>query len=199
MPIIQKEKIDLIFSDIQMPSLSGFQLVQSLPKKPMVIFITAYADFAVESYEIDVVDYLVKPVAFNRFLLSANKAMAMYKLNQPIAVLEKTFPNVEHVFLQVDYGLVRIYFDEIIMIEALKDYVKIHFKPLKKAIVARMSMKLVEDIFPNKRFIRIHKSFIVAETAITIIKKTSIFLGDIELPIGDTYRDKLEGIIGKKL
>ena len=184
--------VDLMFIDIQMPGISGLQMIQTLVQKPMIILITAYKQYALESYNLSVVDYLVKPVPLERFIAACNKAFDLHKLKNS-STTERNKP-ATYFFVNVDYSLLKILFTDIIWIEGLRDYIKIHLKSTSKAIVVRMSMKAVEDELPAADFLRIHKSYIVAIESITAIKKTSVFINDLELPVGDTYRNAIDAL-----
>lgn len=195
MKVLGEIKIDLIFIDIQMPGLTGLQFIGSLKNKPLVIFITAYKQYALESYDLAVVDYLVKPVAIDRFIKACSKANELHELktgNQTPASL------VNYFFLNADYSQVKIMVDDIIWVEGLRDYVNIHLKSTNKPLMFRTSLKAIEPQLPTLRFIRIHKSFIVAIESITAIRKTSVFIKDMELPIGETFRDAIETLVRKK-
>lgn len=196
MKILQQQSVDLIFLDIQMPGLTGLQFIQSLSNKPMIILITAYEKFALEGFNLDVVDYLVKPVSLERFVKACNKAFELYQLKS------RSRENSHHTepdyfFVNVDYSLLKINFADIIYVEGLKDYVKIHLRNTSKAIITRISMKTLEEQLPLSRFIRIHKSFIVSVNAITAVRKNSVFIGDLELPVSDNYRDAVDVITGR--
>jgi DNA-binding LytR/AlgR family response regulator len=197
MKILQEEQIDLIFLDIQMPGITGLQFIQSLSQKPMFIFITAYEQYAVDGFNLDVVDYLVKPVALERFMKACNKALELHQLKTK----QKEISDVqaEYFFINVDYSLLKIIFKDIIFVEGLKDYIKIHLKSTTKPVVARMSMKSIEDQLPVAMFIRVQKSYIVSKEYITAIRKNSIFIGNIEIPVGDNYRDALASLTRRAL
>lgn len=190
--VLQQENIDLVFCDIQMPGLNGLQLIRSLVTPPMFIMITAYDNYAVEGFNLDVVDYLLKPVSFDRFLRACNKALEKSNSRN----VQKAAPSLRaeetpgYIFLPVDYSMVKIMLSEIRMIEALKDYVKIHFtNHAKRAMLVRMSMKAMEEMLPHGAFIRIHKSYIVSIGEITAIRKNALYINDLELPIGEQYKD----------
>lgn len=192
--ILNTREVDLVFLDIQMPGLTGLQLLQSLSVKPMVIMITAYDKYALEGFNLDVIDYLVKPVPFERFLKACNKAIDFYRLKKSSASESVTWP--DYFFVHAEYGLVKIVFSEIRMIEGLKDYLKIHLAD-SKPLVIRMSMKSIEEKLPPGKFARIHKSYIVAISQITTIRRNSVFLGDLELPLSDLYKEDLMREIGQ--
>ncbi len=195
--IIQQEQIDLVFLDIQMPGLTGLQLIQSLPNKPMFILVTAYEKYALEGYNLNVVDYLVKPVPLDRFIKACNKAWELYQLkNKPATSVKED--ETEYFFINVDYSHLKVVFTDILWIEGLKDYIKIHLKSTAKPIVARISMKSLEDQLPSSKFIRIQKSYIVSKDSITAVRKNSIFIGATELPIGENYKDGVASLLGRQ-
>lgn len=187
--------MDLIFLDIQMPGLTGLQFIRSLAQKPMIILITAYEKFALEGFELDVVDYLVKPVSLARFIKACNKASELFNLRAKQSNTPGLGP--EYFFVNADYSLLKVEFSDILWIEGLKDYVKINLRSSSRPIVTRMSMKALEDQLPVTKFIRIHKSYIISVSAITSVRKGSLFIGAEELPIGDNYKDCLNQIISK--
>ncbi|HET7002168.1 MAG TPA: LytTR family DNA-binding domain-containing protein [Puia sp.] len=192
--ILNRQEVDLIFLDIQMPGLTGLQLLQSLSIRPMVILITAYEKYALEGFNLDVIDYLVKPVPFERFLKACNKAIDYYRLKKNVPGETHTWP--EYFFVNAEYGLVKINFSDIRMIEGLKDYLKIHLGETKPQII-RMSLKSIEEKLPPGKFFRIHKSYIISLSHVTAIRRNSVFLGDLELPLSDLYKDDLMREIGQ--
>ncbi len=192
--ILNRQEVDLIFLDIQMPGLTGLQLLQSLSVKPMVILITAYEKYALEGYNLDVIDYLVKPVPFERFLKACNKAIDFYRLKKNINTDSQVWP--DYFFVHAEYGLTKIVFSEIRMIEGLKDYLKIHLGEVSPLVI-RMSLKSIEEKLPPGKFFRIHKSYIVSVSHITSIRRNSVFLGELELPLSDLYKDELMRHIGQ--
>ena len=193
--VMQEHKIDLIFADIQMPGLTGLQLIESIAEKPMVILITAYEKYALEGYNLDVVDYLVKPVALDRFIKACNKARDLFVLKNAGRTGNAT--TADYFFLNVDYSLLKIRFDDIVWIEGLRDYIKIHLKSTSRPVVVRMGMKAIEEQLQVTKFIRVHKSFILSVDAITAIRKSSVFINDQEFPVGDTYKDAILQLTGK--
>ena len=196
--VLRQQEVDLIFLDIQMPGLTGLQFIRSLTGNPMVILITAYDKYALEGYELNVIDYLVKPVAFDRFLKACNKAWEFFKLKNPAPGQPGSEPEEDpgYFFVHAEYSLVKVVTNDIIMIEGLKDYVKIHLVS-GKPMVIRMPMKTIEEKLPPRKFIRIHKSYIISIAHITSIRKSSVFLGTIELPVSDNYKDALLQAIGQ--
>ena len=194
--LLQEQSIDLVFLDIQMPGLSGLQLIQSIHNKPMFILVTAYEKFALEGYDLNVVDYLVKPVPLDRFVKACNKAMELHNLKtQSKQLSNQNAP--DYFFVNVDYSLLKIIRSDIIYIEGLKDYVKIHLKSSTKPIVPRITMKALEELLPVSQFIRIHKSYIVSINSITAIRKNSVFIGTLQLPVSDNYRDNLDALLNQ--
>lgn len=190
--VLQHNHIDLVFCDIQMPGLNGLQLIRSLVTPPMFIMITAYENYAVEGFNLDVVDYLLKPVSFDRFLRACNKALEKSNSrNAPKAEpVHKAEEAPDYIFLPVDYSMVKVMLGEIRMIEALKDYIKIHFiTAAKRPLLVRMSMKAMEELLPHTAFIRIHKSYIVSIGEISAIRKNALYINELELPIGEQYKD----------
>jgi two-component system LytT family response regulator len=197
--ILQEQKADLIFLDIQMPGLTGLQFIQSLAEKPMFILITAYEKYALDGFTLDVLDYLVKPVSLDRFIKACNKAKDLHELklkgnNNNNASNSKA----DYFFVNVDYKLLKVVFADITFIEGLKDYIKIHLKSTTRPVITRMSMKSVEEQLPEADFFRIHKSYIVSISHITAIMKNSVFIGELEIPVSDNYRDALATLTGKQ-
>ena len=167
-----EQPVDLIFLDIQMPGLTGIQFLQGLSKAPpLVIFITAYEKYALEGYTLDVIDYLLKPVPFERFLKAVNKAHDKYQSRKASPA---TSPVADYMFVNSEYNLVRIDFADIGYIEGLKDYVKIFLFSAQRPVITRMSMKSLEATLPVDQFVRVHKSFIVALGKIASIRKGRI-------------------------
>ena len=194
--VLQEKTVDLIFLDIQMPGLTGLQFIQSLSSRPMIILITAYEKYALEGFNLDVVDYLVKPVSIERFVKACNKAWELYNLKtKPGEVI--TDKPAEYIFVNVEYSLLKVVIDDIMWIEGLKDYIKIQLKSSSKPVITRMTMKSVEELLPAARFIRIHKSYIAAINFITTVRKSAVMIGSTELPVSDTYQEALMKITGK--
>jgi DNA-binding LytR/AlgR family response regulator len=187
MEVLQKEKIDLLFLDIQMPGLLGTSFISSLAVKPLVVFVTAYANYAVESYNLDAVDYLMKPVSLDRFALSANKA---YHIFMGKSVVENE-PLEDFFFVNVEYSLVRISIPLISHIEGLKDYVKIYVEGERHPILTKQTMKSVEAKVMPHGFMRVHKSFIVNLKKIESIKQQRIKIGNHEIAVSDSHIGEL--------
>lgn len=197
MKVLEKETVDLIFLDIQMPGLTGLQFIQSMREKPMIILITAYEKYALDGFNLDVTDYLVKPVSLDRFVKACNKAKELYELKLRSKNKDPE-EKAEYLFVNVDYSLVKVNFSDIKFIEGLKDYIKIHLKNSTRAIITRMPMKSIEEELPANRFLRIHKSYIVSKEHITAIRKNSVFIDDIELPVGENFREAVLNLAGRQ-
>jgi DNA-binding LytR/AlgR family response regulator len=193
---LQESPVDLMFIDIQMPGLTGLQFIQSLAKRPMVIIVTAYKKFAPEGFDLDVVDYLIKPVGLDRFMKACYKAQELHQLRSAAA---GGAPAADFFFVNVDYSLVKVLFADIVWIEGSGDYVKIHLRLSPKPLLVRTSAKTLEAELPGDKFLRIHKSYIVAVSSITAVRKNSVFIGELELPVGETYREALRRVTGREL
>lgn len=185
--VLSHEQIHLIFLDIQMPKLGGLQFIQTLQHPPMIILVTAYESYALESYNLNVVDYLLKPVSFERFLMACNKAEKLFALKGDNAGQQSP----DHLFVNVEYTLVKISFADILFVEGLKDYLKIHLASSPTSVLTKMSLKAMEEKLPAGKFIRVHKSFIVAMDKVTIIKRDFVCIGVQEVPVSDFYKDNL--------
>jgi DNA-binding LytR/AlgR family response regulator len=201
MDLLRQQPVDLIFLDIQMGGINGIQFLQSLSalsNKPMIIFVTAYKKYALEGFELDVLDYLVKPVAFERFLKAANKAADHYTLKQlPAATPSAAIPSPvqDYFFVNVEYNLVKIDIGNICYIEGLKDYIKIFLQDTAKPVITRLPMKSIAEKLPVARFSRVHKSYIVAIDKIDSIRKNRIYIGQHIIPVSDSHREALFAII----
>ncbi|HMJ71459.1 MAG TPA: LytTR family DNA-binding domain-containing protein [Cyclobacteriaceae bacterium] len=195
MDVLRTTNIDLLFLDVQMPELTGISFLKSLQKKPLVILTTAYSEYALEGYELDITDYLLKPITFERFLKAVDKANQ--RMSGGAAPVEKPVAEASTPFIFVKDGtkLVKIRWDDILYVEGLKDYVTIHTRTQK--VISLQRLKVLEDQLPSDKFIRVHNSFIVALDAIDSVHKDKIQIGNALVPVGDTYkkafRDFIEG------
>jgi two-component system LytT family response regulator len=190
--ILQEQDIDLIFIDIQMPGITGIQFIKTLVKKPMVIIVSAYKQYALEGFELDVVDYLVKPVALDRFMKACNKARELIELKSLKSATETNA--ADHTFLNAGYNMIRTVFSEVLYIEGLRDYVKIHFTDERKPAVVRLTFKSVEENWPSY-FMRIHKSFIINTKQISSLTRSSVVIGGQDLPLGEAYRQSIDKLV----
>jgi two-component system LytT family response regulator len=188
--IIRKGTIDLIFLDIQMPDITGIDLLKSLNPKPKVIFTTAFPNYAVEGFNQDAVDYLLKPFSFERFKKACDKAEQLLKLESNASKPE------ECIFIKCGYETVKVNIQEILYIESLKDYIQI-FTPEKK-LLTLMSMKEILNILPTGQFVHTHRSFAIALNKISSLAGRKIMIGDKEIPVGDIYRKEFQELLKSK-
>ncbi|TAK37395.1 MAG: response regulator transcription factor [Saprospiraceae bacterium] len=194
MELLQKEHIDLMFLDIQMPGMPGTKFLASLRDKPMVIFVTAYSNYAVESYDLDVVDYLMKPVSLERFTKAAFKALDSWQKRQPQLAAPATAaapPAPDSFFVNVEYSLVKITIAGITHIEGMKDYVKIFLTSAKKPVLTKATLKSMEEKLPASDFLRVHKSFIVNIHKVESIRNHQISIGEREIPVSEANMEEL--------
>lgn len=186
--IAQSEQIDLIFLDVQMPELTGIQFLKVLNGKCKVILTTAYSQYALDGYELDISDYLLKPIAFDRFYKAVSKVQNQHQpIVQQVAAEKPQSLSPDFIFVKTEHRIQKIYIDDILYIEGLKDYVSI-FTPTERVITLQ-NMKKMEEALPGGRFARVHKSYIVAIDKIESIERSRIQIGDKIIPIGDTYRE----------
>jgi two-component system LytT family response regulator len=199
--LVQDGNIDLVFLDVQMPELTGIQFLRIANGKTKVILTTAYPQYALEGYELDVVDYLLKPIAFDRFFKAAQKAQGIIQPSKAAAP-EVQVQQQQHdflsdfIFVKSEHKIQKVYLHQILFIEGLKDYISIF--TTAERIITLQNMKKMEDTLPDKHFIRVHKSYIVALNKIDSIERSRIRIGDKIIPVGDTYRDEFFKIIDGK-
>jgi len=190
---IKQNKVDLVFLDIQMNDLSGIELLETLTIKPIIVFTTAYENYALQGYELNVTDYLLKPISFKRFLKAIDKVAEVFKTknNQPVA--ENTGENEtneqDSIFVKTDGKMQRVVFKDILYIEAMKDYVKI-WTPSGKIICLSNIKNFIEKL-PARQFLRIHKSYAIALDKIEAIKQKHLEIAGQDIPIGSTYKNLL--------
>jgi len=189
MEVLNKQNIDLLFLDIQMPEITGISFFKALNKKPFVIFTTAYSEYALEGYELDVVDYLLKPITFERFLKAVDKAAQRMantaKQTQPLNI-QREEKSADFVFVKDGTKLIKIMLDDILYIEGMKDYVTIYTKQQKISTLQRM--KNIEGQLPANTFIRIHHSYIINITAVESVHKNEVRIANAMLPVSESYR-----------
>jgi len=186
--LVQSDAIDLVFLDVQMPELTGIQFLKIINGKCDVILTTAYSQYALDGYELDVVDYLLKPIAFDRFYKAAQKALQNSgNTNSPPPELVSVQKNHDFIFVKTEHKIQKIYLDDILYIEGLKDYISIFTR--SERIITLQNMKKMEESLPSKSFIRVHKSYIIALGKIESIERSRIQIGEKIIPIGDTYRE----------
>lgn len=176
---MQSNTVDLLFLDIQMPDITGIQFYKNLSEKPPVIFTTAYKDFAVEGFNVDAVDYLLKPFEYDRFL------KACYKAKEYIEFLSSQEVQLNSLFIKVNYEIMKINLKDIDLIEALDDYIKIYIKP--NPVLTLMTLKSIQEKLPARDFVRVHRSFIIPIAKIEKFSKSKIWIAGKEIPIGSSY------------
>ncbi|WP_459212398.1 LytR/AlgR family response regulator transcription factor [Aquimarina rhabdastrellae] len=186
--ILNTQHIDLLFLDVEMPVLLGTDFYKNLVQKPKVIFTTAYRDYAVEGFELNAVDYLVKPITFSRFLKGIEKFLTTQQHHINISHPTNSLPNKEYIFVTEDRKQVKILFNDILYVESVKNYIKI--KTPSKTHIVKYSISSFEKIL-DARFLRVHRSYIINKDKITAYTKQDIELDSLEIPIGDSYRDKI--------
>ena len=184
--------VDLAFLDIQMQELNGLELARVLgPTGPRVVFTTAFSQYALDGYRVDALDYLVKPFNYEEFLRAAGKARAYAELvsQHSVAPTAVGVEEEEYLFLKAEYQLVRVALSDVLYVEGLKDYVKVHLKSTPRALLSLMSLKAMEEKLPARRFMRIHRSFIVALDKIEAVRRLTVQIGAVTIPVGDQYKD----------
>ncbi|MBK8279739.1 MAG: response regulator transcription factor [Saprospiraceae bacterium] len=191
--VLQKEKIDLIFLDIHLPKLKGLDFIKSLKNPPPIILTTAYHEFALQGYEYNVLDYLLKPIEFSRFVMAVNK------LKQPIEAKSVQRQPIEKerrsIFFNVSKKKVKVYLDEILYVESLKEYIRI--VTASNSILTKYQLGEIEEILTKNNFLRIHRSFIVAKDKIDAYTATDVEINNKQIPIGRSYKDIVQSIIEK--
>lgn len=185
---LKTNEVDLIFLDIQMPGMNGIELARILPKQTLIIFTTAYSEYALDSYEVDAIDYLVKPIDATKFRKAVNKAITYHSLLMDEE--EKSVENVEEdfIFVKSDRRFFKVNFKDVLFIEGLKDYVIIQMD--NQRIITRMNIKTIHDLLPKKIFLRINKSYIVNKDRIESFNNNDVFIKTYEIAIGNSYRDE---------
>lgn len=204
---LHKQKVDLIFLDIQMPDLTGIELArvltqnQQIGNTPRIIFTTAFNNFALEGYKVDALDYLLKPFNYEEFLRAATKAKSYYELIRQAENKNTTPISTEteenYLFLKVEYQLVRVAHEDILYIEGLKDYAKIHVQNSTRPILSLISLKALEEKLPSKKFMRVHRSYIIALDKISSMTRNNVQIGKATVPISDQYKDTFGEFLNK--
>jgi DNA-binding LytR/AlgR family response regulator len=184
--VLKKHKVDLMFLDIQMPEITGLSFVKSLEHKPLFMFTTAYPDYALEGFELDAIDYLLKPIAYDRFEKGVEKALEYYKIKQNADVAESDLEN-EHFFVKANQKLIKLSYSEIYYVEAFADYVKIFLAD--KKIVTLQTMKNMERKLPPEMFSRVHRSFIVNRNHVSSFSTSACEVNEVKIPIGKNYKE----------
>lgn len=193
--LLENQQVDLMFVDINMPDLNGLEFVKSLTQKPLLIFTTAYSEYALEGFKVDALDYLLKPFSFAEFSKAAGKARTQFELMQNAP--EKLESNDEFLFIKSEYKLLRVNLNDILFIEGMKEYVRIHIDG-QKPIMTLLSMKSLEAKLPESNFMRVHRSYIVnMEKVKTVERMTIVFDDKHRIPVSDNYKEKFQAFLDK--
>lgn len=188
MPDVRKHNIQLLFLDIQMPDMNGMEFSHLVPPETRVIFTTAFQQYALDGFRVNALDYLMKPINYNEFLQSANKALDWFTLVEK----DKAAPaSADFIYVKSDYKLVQIRLEDILYIEGLKDYLKIYIEGQPRPVLSLLSMKSMEERLPYPRFMRVHRSYIVQMAKVKTLDKTQILFGKSRIPISDSYRNDI--------
>ncbi|HLZ86665.1 MAG TPA: LytTR family DNA-binding domain-containing protein [Puia sp.] len=190
---LQTTPADLLFLDIQMPRVNGLQFLQSLPDPPLVILVTAYEQYALEGFDLRVVDYLLKPFPFERFLKACNRAQELFRLRQNDRAASAA--GVADFFVNVEYALVKIVAADILYVEGVKDYVRIYLSTAARPVLTRMTLKALEEKLEPPAFIRVHKSFLVSVKKITTVKRDLVCIGEKEIPVSVSYKANITRLL----
>ena len=196
MELLSKNRIDLIYTDINMPDLSGLDLVKTLVQNPMIIFSTAYSEYAIDGFKIEAIDYLLKPYSFNEFLKSANKALEIfeYKRHSEMSIQKE---RLTHIFVKADYRIVNIVIKNITYIQSQSDYVKFYLENGTN-VMSLMSMKTLEEMLQNTDIIRVHRSYFVNIKRISYIANQTIVIGNQQIPLGESYKTQFFDCINQQ-
>ena len=192
--VLNEQEIDLLFLDIQMPDLTGIEWLKMLPQKPVTILTTAYAQYAVDGYDLDIADYLLKPIGFQRFYKSVSRAIkqinpsAVPNSTPSPVVAENSVPQKDHFFVKADYKLINIHFDDVLYVEGMREYVRIHTK--KQRITTLLSMSKLMKMLPVTQFARIHRSYTVNLKNIKEVAKNMVIIGEQRLPISQGQKEQ---------
>ena len=192
---LSSQPVDLLFLDIQMPELNGLEFSRILKADTRIIFTTAFEQYALDSYKVNALDFLLKPISYPDFLKAANKALQWYELVKGNKGNENT---TESIFIKTEYKLVQVELRKILYIEGLKDYVKIFIEDEPHPILSLMSIKSLEELLPSNRFIRVHRSFIVQPEKIKVIERNRIVFGKEYIPISDNYKQKFMEFLSQR-
>lgn len=196
--IIENEKIDAIFCDINLPELNGLDFVKSLENPPMVVFTTAYSEYAVEGFQLNAIDYLLKPFGFDDLKRAADKIKKRYDALRTLQEVSQIDED-DAIFLKTEYKIVRINISQIRYVEAMSEYLRIYLVDSTRPIIVLLSMKKMEERLPSRSFMRVHRSYIINLKMIREVSKNRIVIGDeIDVPIGDSYRDQFNAYINSK-
>ncbi len=190
LPLLESQEIDLLFLDIKMPDITGIDFFKSLTHKPQVIFTTAYSEYAMEGFELKAMDYLLKPISFDKFITACNRVKEYTDLKN-----SKNRKSRDYFFINVAHKLHKIFYDDILYLEGFKDYTKIYLSGMTSPLLILHNLKYFEDLFEETEFVRIHRSYIVSIRKVNTASRKSVTIANESLPVSDNYRDKLFSVI----
>ena len=195
-----QEAIHLMFLDIQMPGLNGLEFSKLVNAETKIVFTPAFEQYALDSYKVNALDYLLKPISYTDFMQAVNKAVNWFELQEKskMGSQEQSSDSQEFIYVKSDYKLVQIPLNRILYIEGLKDYIKIYVEDSSRPILSLMSMKSIEELLPASKFIRVHRSFIVQKDKIKIVDRGRILFDKLHIPIGDSYKQKFQEFLEQR-
>ena len=195
---LQEQPVDLLFLDIQMPELDGLEFSHMVIPETRIIFTTAFEQYALDSYRVNALDYLLKPISYRDFLEASNKALQWFELKNAADGTVDSAEDDEYMYVKSEYKLIQISLKDILYIEGLKDYVKIYVETEARPIMSLMSLKSLEERLPTSRFLRVHRSYIVQKSKIRLIDRGRIVFGTEYIPISDSYKQDLQTYLNNK-
>ncbi len=195
---LQEQPVDLLFLDIQMPELDGLEFSHMVILETRIIFTTAFEQYALDSYRVNALDYLLKPISYRDFLEASNKALQWFELKNAADGTVDSAGDDEYIYVKSEYKLIQISLKDILYIEGLKDYVKIYVETEARPIMSLMSLKSLEERLPTSRFLRVHRSYIVQKSKIRLIDRGRIVFGKEYIPISDSYKQDLQTYLNNK-
>jgi two-component system, LytTR family, response regulator len=190
LPLLRSMKVDLLLLDIKMPDISGIDFFKSLATKPEVIFTTAYSEFALDGFELKAIDYLLKPISFEKFLSACNRVRDYLERKNGKPLRDK-----DYFFINASHKLHKVFYDDILYLEGFKDYTKIHLASAQAPLVILHNLKYFEELLDSNEFIRIHRSYIISIRKVTTVSRKSVIIYGRELPVSDNYREALFSVV----
>lgn len=194
---VREKAPDVIFLDIQMAELNGMEFARLVPEKTRIIFTTAFEKYALESYKVNALEYLLKPFSYSDFLQAANKALQWQQINEK-AISEKGKNSTDCIYVKSDYRLIQIQLPKILYVESLKDYLKIYLEGEVQPIVSHITMKAMEEMLPDQLFMRVHRSFLVQKDKIKVVEHNRIVFGKTYIPVSDSYKESFQEFLDKR-
>lgn len=192
--VLEKEPVDLLFLDIKMPDISGIDFYRSLTHKPELIFTTAYSQYAIDGFELKAMDYLLKPISFEKFIIACNRVREYIQSRNTRDRKEKDF-----FFINASHKMHKIFYDDILYLEGYKDYTKIHLASATNPLLVLYNLKYFEDLLEQQEFIRIHRSYIISLRKLNTISRKAVSIGSLQLPVSDNYRQGFFAAIGEEM